>query len=81
MVSAMSRTSFTRKLCFTQGRVTPTVSTSWKASCPIAWVGTCPLMMTSGIESMYAVAIPVTAFVTPGPEVTITTPTLSVARA
>jgi hypothetical protein len=30
---------------------------------------------------MYAVAIPVTAFVTPGPEVTRETPTFSVERA
>ena len=66
----------TRKLCFTQGRVMPTVSHSWNASCPMAWVGTWPLMITIGIESMYAVAIPVTALVTPGPEVTRHTPTL-----
>ena len=52
----------------------PTVSHSWKASWPIAWVGTCPLMITSGIESMYAVAMPVTALVTPGPLVTSATP-------
>ena len=71
----------TRKLCFTQGRVIPTVSTSWKASWPMACVGTCPLMITSGIESMCAVAIPVTALVSPGPEVTMTTPTLLVERA
>ncbi len=42
MVSARSRTSLTRKLCLTQGRVMPTVSTSWKASLPITGVGTCP---------------------------------------
>jgi len=29
----------------------------------MAWVGTCPVMITIGIESMYAVAIPVTALV------------------
>jgi hypothetical protein len=58
----------------------PTVSTSWKASRPIACVGTCPVMMIIGIESMYAVAMPVTALVTPGPEVTRQTPTLSLAR-
>ena len=34
-----------------------------------------------GIESMYAVAIPVMAFVTPGPDVTSATPTSPVARA
>src|SRR5436190_6575356 len=75
-VTARSLTFLTRKLCFTHGRVMPTVSHSWNASSPIAWVGTCPVMTTIGIESMYAVAIPVTAFVTPGPEVTRHTPTL-----
>src|SRR6266853_543851 len=80
IVIARFLTSFTRKLCFTQGRVMPTVSHSWKASRPMAWVGTCPVMITIGIESMYAVAIPVTALVTPGPEVTSATPTLSLER-
>jgi hypothetical protein len=32
ITSARSRTSFTRKLCLTIGRVMPTVSHSWKAS-------------------------------------------------
>ena len=81
MVSASSATSLTRKLCFTQGRVIPTVSTSWKASEPITGVGTWPVRITIGMESMYAVAIPVTAFVAPGPEVTRHTPHLPVARA
>ena len=78
---ARSRTSFTRKLCLTMGRVMPTVSHSWKASRPIAAVGTCPVTITIGIESMYAVAMPVMALVTPGPEVTRATPTSPVARA
>src|SRR5471032_3712018 len=52
-VAASSRTSLTRKLCLTQGRVMPTVSHSWNASWPIAAVGTWPLMMTSGMESMW----------------------------
>jgi len=81
IVSASSRTSLTRKLCLTMGRVMPTVSHSWNASSPIAGVGTCPVMITIGIESMYAVAMPVTALVTPGPEVTSATPTSPVARA
>ena len=76
IVTARSLTSRTRKLCLTQGRVMPTVSHSWNASSPIACVGTWPLMMTIGIESMYAVAMPVTALVRPGPEVTRQTPTL-----
>ncbi len=54
----------------------PTVSHSWNASWPIAWVGTWPVSTTIGIESMYAVAMPVTALVTPGPEVTSATPDL-----
>jgi len=80
IVTARSRTSLTRKLCFTHGRVIPTVSHSWNASSPIACVGTWPEMTTIGIESMYAVAMPVTALVTPGPEVTRHTPTFSLAR-
>ena len=76
IVEARSLTSFTRKLCFTHGRVMPTVSHSWNASRPMACVGTWPVMTTIGIESMYAVAMPVTALVTPGPEVTRHTPTL-----
>ncbi len=44
----------------------PTVSHSWKASWPMACVGTWPLMITIGIESMYAVAMPVTALVDAG---------------
>jgi hypothetical protein len=51
-VTANSRTSFTRKLCLTIGRVMPTVSHSWKASSPIAGVGTWPVMITIGMESM-----------------------------
>ena len=52
MVVARSFTSLTRKLCLTTGRVMPTVSHSWKASWPIAWLGTWPEMTTIGIESM-----------------------------
>ena len=52
IVGARSLTSFTRKLCLTHGRVMPTVSHSWNASSPIAWVGTWPVMITIGIESM-----------------------------
>ena len=59
----------------------PTMSASWKASLPIRSVGTCPVKTTIGIESMYAVARPVTVFVAPGPEVTRHTPVLPDARA
>ena len=54
----------------------PTASHSWKASVPIKWVGTWPLMQTIGIESIIASVSPVTEFVTPGPDVTSMTPTL-----
>ena len=42
---------------------------------------TCPVMQTIGDESSIAVAIPVTMFVAPGPEVAIATPTFPLARA
>ncbi len=44
----------------------------------MAPVGTWPVMATIGMESMYAVAMPVTRFVAPGPEVAKQTPTLPV---
>ena len=59
----------------------PTTSASWKASLPMRWVGTCPVMQTIGVESIKALVRPVTQFVAPGPEVTITTPTLPLERA
>ena len=42
---------------------------------------TCPVMQTIGEESIIAVAMPVTMFVAPGPEVAIATPTRPLARA
>lgn len=39
-----------------------------KESRPMRPVGTCPPMMTMGIESMLAVAMPVTMLHTPGPD-------------
>ena len=48
---------------------------------PIRWVGTCPVMQTSGIESISASVRPVMALVAPGPEVTRSTPTLPDERA
>ena len=44
-------------------------------------VGTCPVKITIGMESQYAVAMPVTVLVAPGPDVAMQTPTLPVARA
>ena len=59
----------------------PTVSHSWNASEPISVVETCADSTTIGIESISASVSGVTTLVTPGPEVTSTTPTLPVERA
>jgi hypothetical protein len=63
------------------GSVTPVTSVSWKASVPIAFEPTWPVMHTMGEESIIAVAMPVTMLVAPGPEVAMATPTLPLARA
>jgi hypothetical protein len=59
----------------------PYMSASWKASLPIRCLATWPAITTSGIESIYAVAKPVRAFIAPGPEVTMHTPGLPVTLA
>ena len=41
-----------RKECFTTGIVMPTMSDSWNESVPMTARGTCPVMTTSGTESM-----------------------------
>ena len=46
-----------------------------------ASVTTWPVMQTSGTESIQALAMPVTRFVAPGPEVAQQTPALPVTRA
>ena len=61
--------------------VMPAMSTSWKLSRPKLETVTLPVMATRGTESMYAVAMPVTRLVAPGPEVARHTPVLPVARA
>ena len=63
------------------GMDTPVISTSWKASFPMRLLATLQVMNTTGEESIYAVAMPVTRFVAPGPEVAKHTPTLPVERA
>ena len=63
------------------GRVMPVMSVSWNASEPMARRATCPVTTTMGTESMYAVAIPVTRFVAPGPDVANATPGRPVALA
>ena len=57
------------------------ISVSWKASDPIVQLFTCPVTITSGTESIWAEAIPVTRFVAPGPDVAKATPGLPVTRA
>ena len=73
--------SFTIKLCFVIGITIPVISTSWKESFPSSGVPTLHVIATIGTESIYAVAIPVTRLVAPGPEVARHTPTLPVALA
>ena len=81
IVSARVFTSFTITLYFVIGIVTPAISTSWKESLPRREVPTLQVIATSGTESIFAVAMPVTRFVAPGPEVAKHTPTLPVALA
>ncbi len=57
------------------------MSISWNASLPMSAAVTLPVMATIGMESSWALAIPVTRFVAAGPEVPRHTPTLPVARA
>ncbi|MNN49232.1 hypothetical protein D3C81_1637460 [compost metagenome] len=54
--------------------VIPNIFTSWKLSLPIRSVETWPVNTTIGTESINALAIPVTALVAPGPDVTNATP-------
>ena len=61
--------------------VMPVMSTSWNESLPSMDLPTLPVIATRGTLSMYAVAMPVTRFVAPGPDVAITTPVFPVARA
>ena len=63
------------------GVVMPEMSASWKESRPMRWVATWPLITTRGMESILAVAMPVTMLQTPGPLVAKQTPTFPVARA
>ena len=81
IVSASLVTSFTIKLYFVIGIVMPVISISWKLSFPRRDTPTLQVMATIGIESIYAVAIPVTRLVAPGPLVARHTPTLPVALA
>ncbi len=53
----------------------------WNASEPRTLLLTWPVMQTTGDESSMAVAMPVTMFVAPGPDVAMATPTPPLARA
>src|SRR4030065_1779186 len=74
-------------LYLVMGVVMPMMSASWKASRPIMYVeltpvvGTCPVRAMTGLESMWALAMPVTRLVAPGPLVAKHTPGLPLARA
>ena len=81
MAGAMSSTSSTSTLCLTIGIVMPVMSASWKPSRPSSHETTCPVMQTSGTESIHALAMPVTRFVAPGPDVAQQTPALPETRA
>ena len=48
----ISAGSVTRKLCLVIGMVIPEMFVSWKASVPIAALGTWPVTATIGTESM-----------------------------
>ncbi len=77
----ISRASVTSMLCFVTGMVMPVMSASWNASVPMSARVCCPVIATTGTESMCASASGVTRLVAPGPEVAMQTPTLPVACA
>ena len=77
----ISAASVTSMLCLVIGMVMPVMSASWKASVPISGRDCCPVIATTGTESMCASASGVTRLVAPGPDVAIITPTLPVACA
>src|SRR5215213_4602590 len=81
MTRGMSWADVTNSLCLVIDRVTPTMSHSWKASVPMAALGTWPVMTTMGMESIMASASGVTMLVAPGPLVTMATPGRPVAWA
>lgn len=69
------------KAALVMGRANPRASISWKASVPSRLWGTWPLMQTRGTLSALASAMAVSRLATPGPEVTMATPTWPVDRA
>ena len=79
--AGMSSAARTWRFHFVTGRDMPSASLSWNALVPITAVATCPLMHSTGIESLMASRRPVMVLPTPGPEVTSTTPSRPVLRA
>src|SRR5512136_1784016 len=80
-MSGISAALLAWKAYFVIGVMMPTMSASWNPSLPIIDLVTWPVMATTGDESMYAVATPVTRLVAPGPEVATHTPGFPLARA
>src|SRR5690606_42143954 len=80
-VGPINAGSVTRKLCLVTGIVIDRMSASWKASEPIAVLGTLPVIATMGTESILASASGVSRLVAPGPLVARQTATLPVAAA
>ncbi len=60
------------------GASSPAWSTSCMAPIPVCGRGTLPEMTSNGTPAAQALAMPVAAFVTPGPAVTMATPTVPV---
>ncbi len=81
ITGASSFTSFTIKLYLVIGIVIPAISISWNESLPSSGSPTLHVIATTGTESIYAVAMPVTRLVAPGPLVAMHTPTFPVALA
>ena len=81
MVASSCSGFVTRKTCLATGPITAVTGASWKASVPMAAVGTWPQITTMGTESAMQSRTGVTQLVAPGPEVTSTHPTLPLARA
>ena len=73
--------SVTRKMCLATEPIRAGTGASWKASVPMALVGTWPQTTIIGTESAMLSRTGVTVLVAPGPEVTRQTPTRPLARA
>jgi hypothetical protein len=79
--SGIWRVSLTVQEPLVMGRSRSTCSTSWSDPSPRSPSGAAPPIRSTGLRAEYALAMPVTASVTPGPAVTTATPILRVSRA